>query len=209
MVLHLVFIWKFLVQMLMFGMILISFGVTMGLGCRSNLGTCEVRDTPRPVSSSFPEPTAVIISPHWISSSSSPEPSLQAFVLSQGPVWSPSQRSQLQKQHFVSLASCQWLGSDRGSGCKCRTPLWPHLGRPQDSGSWEKPAVKPSVGEWKRYLSCQGQSRGPHEGKSEKLDIEFTCGGMNTMPIQAGDPWHCATLFLLFMIESNTNGSCG
>ena len=155
-----------------------SFGATMGSGCWSNLGTCEVRDTPRLVSSSFPEPTVVVISPCW-TSSSSPVPSLQASVLSPGPVWSPSQRSQLQKRHSVSLASCQWWGSDRGSGCRCRTPLWPHLGRPRDSGPWENSAAKPWDREWKHYLSCQGQSRGPHEGRSERLDIEFTCGGMN------------------------------
>ena len=189
---------------LLIGTIVNRFGVTLGLCCRLKLGTCGVRGTPRLVSSPSPEPTEVIRDDQ-----TAPVLSPQAFVLSQGQAWSPFQRSRLQKRHSLCRASCQWWGSDRGLGCRCMTPLWPHLGRPRDSGPGENSAVKPSVHEWKRYLSCQGQSQGPHEGRSEKLYIEFTCGGMNTMPIQAGDPWHCATLFLLFMIESNTNGSCG
>ena len=138
----------------------------------------------------------VIISPQW-TSSPSPVPGLQAFVLSQGPVWSPSQRSQLQKRHSVSPASSQWSGSGRGWGCRCRTPQWPPLGRPQDSGSWENSAAKPSAPEWKRYLSCRGLSRGPHEGRSEKVDTWYGSRVEGTMSIQADDPWHWTTLFLL------------
>ena len=134
----------------------------------------------------------------------SPAPNLQAFARWRGPAWSPSQRSQLRTQHSVGQASCRWWGSGRGSWCRCRPPQWPHLGRPQDSALEETFAGKPSDLEWKPHLSCQGQSQGPHEGRSE--NIEFACREIQSMPIQANDPAGIATpCFLLFIIESKPN----